>query len=75
MCAAMIKPKIIQKGKTYEVWQFRNQYYQAYIFGDGVVQLRPSDKEGNTSFLFPLNSHNGHDREQAIKWLNDEWGQ
>jgi hypothetical protein len=79
-CRNYIQPKVIQRGTNHEVWLFRNQYFRAFIFSDGVVQLRvawenPSAKgHWMDNGCAAINSHNGHDREAAIKWLNENVG-
>lgn len=70
----MIQPKVIKKFGSIEVWLFRGQYYKAWTFSDGVVQLYPSDSEGRTNCMIPVNSHNTHVRKDAVKWLNDNVG-
>ena len=67
----MIMPKVTPLSASEELWHFRGQYFRAFIFSDGVVQLRPCDKGGRTRSTYAVNSHNGHSRMDAIKWLNE----
>jgi len=69
--ARLIHPVVKKRYDSGELWLFRGQYFQAYIFSDGVVQLFPSDKEGRRLSVVCLNSFNGDDYEGAVRWLNE----
>lgn len=66
----MVRPKVLMKSGNVELWQFRGQYFAAFIFSDGAVQLFASDHEGRM-FGHTLTSHNMHTRESTIEWLNN----
>lgn len=72
----MLYPKIMLATRTpggsqVELWRFRGQHFQAFTYTDGVVQLKTCDKEGRNVGILVLNGFNTDDRNDAIKWLND----
>lgn len=68
---SIVQPVIIRREPVREVWKFRNQHYEAFIFSDGTVQLRSCDESGKVTNQIPITGQGKIDRKRAVKWLND----
>ncbi len=67
----MLYPNVVWKCDNTELWLFRHKYFQAVKYSDGVVQLFLSNAQGLKLSKHSIHSHNMHDYQATIKWLNE----